>query len=180
MSGAASQLTTLKEDITKHVTTQVNNSRTDIMQTLTEQFTEILVQIEKLNVRMDTLEKACSAPKKPAAKPAADKPADVSTAPAVGGKAFPANRLLFFKDQYKTSEEFRNFALTPEISNHIANDETIRTKKDDQKVIASANYCWSVRKNDKPWVDEFDAKYKAAKLQHDENANSPQLTSQDA
>lgn len=152
----------------------------------TAQMQEVLIAVGKLEARMELLEKLVTEKKKapraekkaagdaPAATP---DPAAVVAQPKEAPKAFPVNKLVYFRDLYKNNQAFRDKYTTPEIKALIDKDETIQGKaKEDQKLIAMASFVWGYIKNNQANVmEQIEKEYAEAKQAH-EAANKQQQT----
>lgn len=150
---------------------------------------DVLVAIGRLETRIDILEKLVSEKRKPtatrgekktagvaegaAATPAAN---DAPIAPPAGAqKNFAVNKLVYFREQFKTDANFRAKYVTPELQELMDKDPLITGKaKEDQKLVAQATFCWNYFKtNTKDGAaDAIEKEYAAAKQAH-EAANKP-------
>ncbi len=89
---------------------------------------------------------------------------------------FP-NRLNWFKEQYTTSEVFRNDYTTQDIANAMEKDPTITARKknnpDGSKCKAElglrAQFCWNIIKKDKS-MERFEVAYQDAKKKAEDAA----------
>lgn len=142
--------------------------------TMTSQ--EILLAMARLEAKIDVLEKLTSEKRKPAG-PKATKAADgeVEVA-AIAPKNFPTNKLLFFRDQYKSDATYRAKYVTPEIQALFDADAVISGKANEaQKLTAQATFCWNYFKKEKPEIfNAIDAEFTAAKQVHEAAAKPVQ------
>jgi hypothetical protein len=175
---------------------------------------DLLQAINELKTRIDTLER-CLAPGKKQVRKAKDGDTasreDDTTAKdgdpkegAKGGKEgakdgdsvdtdgsgdskrFP-NKMLWFKEQYKTNEAFRkecNDAITklhPNFTNLMESDKSVSDKKTDAaKMGARASFAWKFLSNNaKSYLEAYEVKYTAAKAEHDQK-NKPPANQADA
>jgi hypothetical protein len=151
---------------------------------------EVLIKLGTLEGRIDVLEKIVADNKK--AKSTREKKtsaanADAGAAAVDGTVAetttketkkadtpqFPINKLVWFRDEFKASEEFRNKYITPAYKAAMDGDAKISDKKGDQKYIAQAQYVWSKLKLEaKDKIEEIEKAYKDAEVAFNE-ANKP-------
>lgn len=144
------------------------------------QVQEILFVLQKLNSRLDVLEKLVGEKKK---APKSEKKAPVEheighATDAIiqhsGTKVFPINKLVYFRGQFKENLAFRQKYVTANMQALMDKDEQITSKtKEEQKLIAMASWCWKYIKNNAPDIYEtMDKEYSEAK-QLFEVANKP-------
>ena len=148
------------------------------------QMQEVLVAIEEIKARMIVIEKISSEKKKAATKTKTEK--DAAAAPAVepivtaaaaaAPVAFPANKLIYFRSQYKASADFRKKYTTDDMTAAMNVDETVSSKtKEDQKIVAMAQWCWNFIKNNKKDVFEsIEREFNDAKHAHEAALKPPQ------
>lgn len=132
----------VKKDINLHTTTATQ---------------ELILNVQQLSDRITMLEKVQGEKKK--APRAEKKQVEANTtaasssesggAPAV--KLVPANKLTYFREQFKTDPEFRKRFLTPELAAMAEKDPGIANKKNDlAKYSAMAGWLWKYFNNNPP------------------------------
>lgn len=149
---------------------------------------ELIVQMGRMESRIELLEKLVGEKKKSAtrgekkttdvATPAATgETAEAVPAPATGAK-FALNKLVYFRDQFKASAEFRKKYVSDELDKLMEEDPTIKGKtKDDQKLIAKATYAWNYfKQHDTKTATDIENEYLAAKALHEAANKPPQQT----
>ena len=158
---------------------------------------EVLIQIAALNSRLDVIEKLVSGPRKQPTARAEKKTAEVATP--TGGEAtepappaaqpaknFAVNKLVYFRDQFKTNPEYRAKYVSQELQQLMDADPTIASKnKPDQKLVAQATFCWNYFKNNaatNPQVaavaESIEKEFQAAKQQHEAASKQSQLVAE--
>lgn len=95
-------------------------------------------------------------------------------------KSFPGNKLIYFREQYRTNEEFRNKYATEEIRKLISEDPTCKSKTNaEQKLLAEINFCWNHLKNNHPTIiNEIEERFKEAKKLHADANEVPQQSAE--
>lgn len=160
--------------------------KADLKNTVTVSTQELLIAITRLEARIDVLEKLVGEKKKSVSRAdkktegdAAAAVADPNAAPAVqapaGAKvAFPNNKMVYFRKQYKDDPAYRAKYVTEELAKAMAADNTIAGKaSEDQKRAAEATFCWNwIKDNDKKTAEAIEKEFAAAKAAH-EAANKP-------
>lgn len=155
----------LKKELKEHTTVQCQ---------------EVMLMMGKMDTRMDVLEKlvgekkkAVRGEKKEVAAPAGENVQVVE--PAGAHKSFATNKLVWFRELYKTDADFRAKYATAEIRAQMDKSEEITGKKNDQqRYIAEAMFCWNfIKNNKKDVVEDIDKVFAQAKADH-EVANKPQ------
>lgn len=149
-------------------------------QTVTSQ--EVLIQLGMLNARLDVLEKLMSQQKKTPArgekKVAVEVVADTGLElqvrkPAAPAEKFPVNKLVYFREKFKSDPAYRARYVSPEIQALMDSDATIAGKTNDQqRLVAQATFCWGMVKKNLDTVDALDKEFISAKQAH-EAANKP-------
>ncbi|SIP85778.1 Hypothetical protein PACV_61 [Pacmanvirus A23] len=145
----------------------------------TAQTQEVLIAIARVEARVDVLEKLVGGIKKPAAR-GEKKAAATATEATPNGeavaqpaaaekKSFATNKLVYFRDQFKTNENYRKKYLKDEMEELVAKDASIASKKtDEQKLVATATFCWNYFKTNKPeTIKAIEEEYAAAKAKHE-------------
>ena len=96
-------------------------------------------------------------------------------------KSFAGNKLIYFRENYKASQEFRDKYTTDEIKALIADDKTCKTKtQPEQKLVAECNFCWNHIKNTKKDIMEaIELEYKTAKKAYEEAHEPPQQNAEE-
>jgi hypothetical protein len=173
-------LTAMESALKTHVTVEIANDRSHT----TAEVQRCLLEIGKINTRLDTLEQLMAGEKKkPAGRAtAATKVAETTAgnttgdkpAPTTTTKKFPSNKMIYFRERIQKDEEYRKKIIDVELAGLIANDAGIQGKTNpDQKKIAEALYCWSHIRDKKPeMLAQVELDYKADKAAHEE-ANKP-------
>ncbi len=168
------------------LTPLLNEISTNIKQHITIETQEILQNQQVLIAKIDVLEKLVAekkakapAKKAPSAADAATSGTTAATAEtAAPSKSFAINKLVYFRDQYKSDAEFRKRFTTPAIQKAIDDDPAIKKKTNEaQKIIAGAVLCWNLLKKDNADLIEVVTKeYEAAKAAHEAAKKLPQQT----
>ena len=151
---------------------------------------DILIAISRVESRIDVLEKLVGGIKKPAArgekKATATDGVVVDGAPATAPvaadkKTFAVNKLVYFREQFKTDAAYRNRYVDAELEEIMSKDPTISSKTADAaKLVAKATFCWNYFKVNKPEVAKaIEVEYLAAKNAH-ENVNKPEQQAAEA
>lgn len=141
---------------------------------------EILIAIGKLDARLDALEKLTEAKKRPAAarteKKAGEEgtPSNEAAPPTPQPKNFAVNKLVYFREKFKTDAAYRNKYVDNDLNAKMAADNTISSKtKEDQKLVAQATFCWNYFKTHAPdTLTAIEKDYIQAKADH-EATNRP-------
>lgn len=163
------------------ITPLLNNISREVRDNQTAQNQEILLAIGRLEIRMDVFEKLLGEKKKPVAR------AKASTTPVKAGDAvvvdqpagvkknFPVNKMVYFKQQYRESEEFRKEFTTEEVQAALDADEKVQSKKGASKIAAEGALIYNFHRNseDKTMFDKLGDTYKAAKEQYNSD-NKPE------
>ena len=150
---------------------------------------ELLLAVEKLSARFDVLEKLVGEKKKPVRTEKKEvvvgTPVETGTEVATpvdpnARKNFANNKLVYFRDQFKTNPVYRARYVTPEVQALMEKDDTIKVKTNElQKLAAQAIFCWNYFKANKADVyQDIDVHFQAAKKAYDE-ANKPQQQTAD-
>ncbi|QYB17427.1 hypothetical protein PV-S19_0063 [Pacmanvirus S19] len=145
---------------------------------MTAQVQEILIAIARVEARVDVLEKLVGGIKKPAARGEKKAAATAEATPngeavaqpaTTEKKSFATNKLVYFRDQFKTNENYRKKYLKDEMEELVAKDASIASKKtDEQKLVATATFCWNYFKTNKPeTIKAIEEEYAAAKAKHE-------------
>lgn len=150
----------------------------------TAQTQEVIMLIQTLDGRLSLLEKLVGDKKKaPRAEKKTAAAADPNAAPVEGAvvqqaanapKTFPVNKLVFFRDRFKTDAAYRQKYITADMQGLMDKDEQITSKtKEEQKLVAMATWCWNYIKNNQKGVyDAIEKEFLEAK-QANEAANKP-------
>lgn len=167
----------LKKELKEHITTASQ---------------EVLLAIGKVEGRVDVLEKLVGEKKKTTTRcdkknagttastdASVNAGAEVRVQHPVGTqKNFPVNKLVYFRDQFKTNPEYRARYVTDDIQALMDKDATIMGKANEtQKLIAQATFCWNYFKQNKPDIAEtIEREYVAAKAAQEAANKPPQQT----
>lgn len=149
----------------------------DLTATLVAMSQEQLIATEGVGAKVDVLSKLVSGAKKPIReKKTVETPGASPATTVVAQKNFPVNKLVYFRDQFKTNPEYRARFVTKELQDLMDADATISAKTNEtQKLVAQATYCWNYIKQNKPDVGELIEKdYIEAKALHEANSKLPQ------
>jgi hypothetical protein len=178
---AAAKLTQALEPV-------VGESEKRIINAFTVELQELRLEVSALRAQLATIEALIAAQKKaPARVTKATSPAETPDSGAADSKSpvpvpesFPTTNLIWFRNNFKSSEEFRKKWISPELQELMDKEPTIQSKaKPEQKLLAMCTYCWShIKLNDKDRKDKIDAEYKAAKDAHAAAKTAPQLTAE--
>lgn len=150
---------------------------------------EILIEVQGVKAQVAVLEKLVSEKKK-AAPRGEKKTATEATAPTTPGaetpilqpagakKVFPGNKLIWFRENFKTKKEFRERFITPGMQSEMDKDETISGRKTDEaKLTSMSSWCWAYIKANQPDVTKvIEADYGAEKQAHEAANKPPQQT----
>lgn len=149
-----------------------------IMENMAAHITEVLLTLEKMQARIDVLERLAADRKKPAAtktRVAADGTA--ATGPAQPtGKPFPATKASYFKQKYKEGDEaWKAKYLVPEMIVAMNADATITERKGEAKITGEVSYCLNwLRSNNKALFDAVATDFSTEKAAHDDaNKQAP-------
>lgn len=164
-----------------------------IMQNTTIQVQEVLLELGKLNARLDVLEKLGSDKKKPAVrsdKKALETPTETVTTAAAATKEtvavvaeagpavknFAVNKLVYFKEHFKTNADYRARFVDETMQGLMNAEPLIMAKTNDtQKFIAQATFVWNYIKEHKPDVSiAIGKEYDTAKVAHQAAIKPPQ------
>lgn len=163
----------------------------ELMAHITVASQEVLLAVGKVEARVDVLEKLVGEKKKATTrgeKKTAGATTEGETAPAgaevqvvqpTGAqKAPPINKLVYFRDQFKTNPEYRARYVTPEIEALMNADASIAGKTNEaQKLIAQATFCWNYFKANRPDITEaIEKEFQALKAARDASNKPPQQT----
>jgi hypothetical protein len=147
----------------------------------------VLIAVGKLEGRIDVIEKLVGEKKKAAprtTKAATDQPAAAATGAPTGevqvqqptgvAKNFAVNKLVYFREQFKTNADYRAKYVDEALKKLMDSDATISGKTNEtQKLVAQATFCWNYFKTNKTDIAEaIEKEYQAAKAAH-EAANKP-------
>ncbi len=163
----------------------LNDVKKELKEHQVIQSQEVLIAINRLETKIDLMEKLLADKRKPVAR--AEKKVDGTDAgapvPTAAGekKSFATNKLIYFREQFKTNPEYRAKYFTPEIQALCAADAVVASKvKEDQKLLAQASFTWNFIKLNNPTTGEaIEKEYQAAKQAH-EAANKPAQQSVEA
>jgi len=144
---------------------------------------EVLLAIERLTAKVDTLEKVVGEKKKQVRaekkEPAAGAPAEAAVeAPATAQKNFTNNKLVHFRNKFKEDQTFRDKYATAEIRELMDKDESIQKKADAaQKLTLMGTFCWNhIKANKKEAFDMFEKEFNEAKKASEEANKAQQQT----
>lgn len=152
---------------------------------------EVLIAIAKLEGRVDVLEKLVGEKKKTTTrgeKKTAGVDANAANPGAVGEiqlqqptgttKNFPVNKLVYFRDHFKTNADYRAKYVSEDVKKLMDADPTITGKTNEsQKLIAQATFCWNYFKTNKTDVAAaIEKEYQEAKAAHELANKPPQQT----
>lgn len=146
---------------------------------------QVLLKMDTIIVRLSVLEGLVAGAKKSPARGGQAKPAaESAVAPTDGAavptneekKAFPVNKLVYFRKMFQTNPEYRAKYVTEEIQAMMDADTTITGKqKEEQKLIAQATFCWNYFKTKHAATAELiETEYKQAKEAHEALNKPPQ------
>lgn len=162
-----------------------NNTINSVGKIITAETHEVLVELNKLNIKLDAFEKIIDGIKKGVPKPVATKaPAGTATAgtPPVAAAppkvTCPNNRMVYFKNQYRLNEEYRKKYTDADLAKIIAEDATVASKPDDaKKVSAMSILAWTYIKDKRPdMLATIDQEYTELKRANDMANKPPQQT----
>ena len=183
MAEGAQKLAAVMEQV---LSVALRNNNTQMKEFFTAQMQEILLELQSQSAKLAVLEKLQAAKPKAASsrKSATTTTATTtgtaeSTAPAVketkaDKPQFALNKLVWFRDEYKKSEEFRNQYTSNEFKEAMEKDPKIAEKKGESKLIAQAQFVWGKLKTDKAVVEQIGLLYKAAETAFHEANKPPQ------
>ena len=148
-TGAAQLLAEIQSRITAAVNT--------ILNALVLENQNLKLQLDELSIKVDSLSASVtSVNKKPIGnngnKATATSVVKVESGPAViaAPTSFPVNKNIFFRAQFKLSEDFRKEYITPEMQQLLDNDPVVQGKKDEtQKLTEMSKKCYDFIKNNK-------------------------------
>ncbi len=145
---------------------------------------EILLEIQKLGTKIELLEKLVGEKKKPVArgekKPDAGAGAEAGAEtpiaqPTGAQKNFAVNKLVYFREQFKTNADYRAKYVNAELQALMDKDPSISGKAEPQRLIAQATFCWNYFKTNKTDIAEaIEKEYIAAKQAHEAAVKPPQ------
>lgn len=144
-NGAEQLINEFQSRLTAAVNT-INNTNTVEIQALKLQLDELSIKLDGISALLSETKKKPAGTKNATAtvKVESNPAATTPTAPT----SFPVNKNLYFRQQFKLSEEFRSKYLTPEIKEIVDKDPVIQAKKDEtQKITAMAVKCYDFIKN---------------------------------
>jgi hypothetical protein len=154
----------------------------DIINAVTAQLQEVRLGQADAKAQLDNLEKNVMAPKKTIKgdkKPANPGQPNPTPDDAVNAyiSTYSNNKLVWFRNQWKTNEAFRNQFLTDDIKALMNVDPTITSRKDDQRKIAEATFIWNYAKEKCPELKtKWDQLHDAAKDAYNaQNKNAQQV-----
>lgn len=151
----ATMISPIFKEIAASIVTSVN-------QTIITNTQDIMLRIGDLETQMRALDTMIASKKIPVTR---NKPSGGQTEPAVSADGtvtttapqsvtsvptvFPNNKMVWFRNSWKASEEFRAQFLTPEIAAEMEGIKDIIGKTGPQRHIAEANHYWkSIEKNE--------------------------------
>ena len=164
------------------LTARVNELDTTLLTKLGEKMVEsysgLTVTIEGLTTQISNIERLTSAVKKRTKIAGAEGSVPVAATESEGvalpdGPKKYSNKMFFFVAQFKSSQEWRDTYMTPEIAGAQALLELTKGKKADAVLTAQGRYCWNAIRNGKP--AEMD-KITAAFDQHNKSVAGPAAT----
>lgn len=146
---------------------------------------EILLEVNRNGAKIDVLEKIAAskktttrAEKKPTTTGTGETTATDDSAPQINAvaKTFPTNRLVWFREHYKTEPDFRAKYVTDDVKKLMETNATISGKTNEsQRHIAEATFCWNYIKNTPETVDLIEKDYQASKNAHEASIKPAQL-----
>lgn len=154
---------------------------------------EVLIAVGKIETRIDVLEKLIGEKKKAAPRSTAktaEQPAAAAPGATTGevqvqqptgvAKNFAVNKLVYFREQFKTSADYRAKYVDDALKALMAADATISGKTNEgQKLIAQATFCWNYFKANRTDIaDAIEKEYQAAKAAHEAANKPPQQTAE--
>jgi hypothetical protein len=165
----------------------MNNTQSEYIVTrFSAELQALLLSVQELNSKIIVLEKILAEKKKPAVRAAAKPTEGTATAeaPEVATEAAPdnkkttfiANKLVYFRENYKKNPEYRQKYVSAELRKMLDEDPVIAGKqKEDQKLIAESTFCWKYfSSQDKETLTKIENEYKEAKAAHEALNKQPQ------
>ncbi len=148
----------------------------EIIDVVNANFQQMMLHMISLEQKIATIE-GVAPEKKKAVKVVEKKPptAVVADQGVVLEKKVPINKMVYFRENFKISEEFRKRYVTPEMAKLMEADPTVTSKTTEiQKRASEATFCWKYIKDNKtPSYDLIEKEFQALKT-NSIGVNKPQ------
>ena len=180
MAGNAQQITALMHQSIKPL---LDAQREEIIKHVDTQFAEIMLMTAKIEKQLQVLEGVVSSQKKATTR-SAPKETAAAVAPALTAapskKTVSGNKLIFFRNEYKENEAFRNryAPAGSAVQLEMLKDTNITSKAvgSSQRLTTEATFAWSwLKNNDAEAIEAITKEHEAAKIAEAAAAKGEQL-----